>query len=136
MKDLTTTITFAVAAPIGQSEVQTSQLRALPALDGHRKKRNNAYGDEVVLPPTDLAISMRTPVEQPPARADQSYGGVVVPAIVETSGYRKKRNNAYGDEVVLPPTDLAISMRTPVEHPPARADQSYAAAATVVSSGY
>lgn len=125
-----------MAVPIVQYAVQTSQLHALPALDGYRKKRNNAYGDEVVLPPTSLAISMRTPVEQGPAQADQSY--VAVPAIVETSGYRRRRNNAYGDEVVLPATNLAISMRTPVEEAPAQADQTHGAAipAIVETSGY
>lgn len=128
---------LAMAVPTGHV-MRTSQQHALPIsvkTNGYRKKRNNAYGDEVLPPTAGFTISMPVAVEQPPARAEQSYGSVV-PALVEASGYRKKRNNAYGDEAIRPETNLPVSMATPVEQAPAQADQSYAAIAAVVSSGY
>ncbi|VDM99163.1 unnamed protein product, partial [Thelazia callipaeda] len=75
-------------------------------------KRNNGYGDEpavnvaVSAPPPPLSI----PLEQAPQQAAQSYAA---PAAVESSGYRKKRNNAYGDEAVPPSPAATLAMPAP-----------------------
>uniref|UniRef100_A0A0R3RUZ9 Preprotein translocase subunit SecG n=1 Tax=Elaeophora elaphi TaxID=1147741 RepID=A0A0R3RUZ9_9BILA len=55
----------------------------------YRKKRNNAYGDEVIPPATDLTVPIVVPVEQAPAQAEQSYGAAAAaaPPPVEASGY-------------------------------------------------
>ncbi|EJW88123.1 hypothetical protein WUBG_00963, partial [Wuchereria bancrofti] len=100
-KDIISALVMAVS--IEQSSVQAQQPHAVPALLkfwGHRKKRNNAYGDEAVPPTAGLTLSMPAPAEQAPAQASQPYAAIV-PAPVESSGYRKKRNNAYGDESFL-----------------------------------
>nr|CRZ24377.1 Bm4912 [Brugia malayi] len=137
-KDIISALVMAVSTE--QSSVQTQQPHAVPALLkfwGHRKKRNNAYGDEAVPPTAGLTLPMPAPAEQAPAQAGQPYAAIV-PAPVESSGYRKKRNNAYGDEAVPPTAGLTLPMPAPAEQAPAQAGQPYAAIvpAPVESSGY
>uniref|UniRef100_A0A915DC91 Uncharacterized protein n=1 Tax=Ditylenchus dipsaci TaxID=166011 RepID=A0A915DC91_9BILA len=76
-------------------------------------KRNNAYGDEPVKPegaaaaveagPSPSAPAADAPAASAPA-PEQSSAAVAQPAPESTaskaSGYRKKRNNQYGDEPV------------------------------------
>ncbi|VDK75900.1 unnamed protein product [Onchocerca ochengi] len=58
------------------------------------------------------ALAMAIPVKQHAAQASQFYP---ISTVVGSVGYRKKRNNIYGDEAIFPTEDLAISQPTPVE---------------------
>uniref|UniRef100_A0A1I7VRZ5 Uncharacterized protein n=1 Tax=Loa loa TaxID=7209 RepID=A0A1I7VRZ5_LOALO len=129
-----------MAVSVEKSPAQSFQLHAIPAVVrfiGYRKKRNNAYGDEAISPTTDLTLSKPAPAEQAPTQVGQSYAAVI-PDSVESSGYRKKRNNAYGDEAISPTTDLTLSKPAPAEQAPTQVGQSYAAVIpdSVESSGY
>ncbi|EFO23565.2 hypothetical protein LOAG_04915 [Loa loa] len=117
-KDAAPTLVMAVS--VEKSPAQSFQLHAIPAVVrfiGYRKKRNNAYGDEAISPTTDLTLSKPAPAEQAPTQVGQSYAAVI-PDSVESSGYRKKRNNAYGDEAISPTTDLTLSKPAPAEQAP------------------
>lgn len=84
----------------------------------------NGYGDTA--PPSATAA----PIQQ-----NAAFHNTLGP--VESAGYRKKRNNAYGDEAVPPTAIQNINVPTPSEHVPARSGQSYGAApAPIESSGY
>lgn len=69
---------------------------------------------------------MAIPVKQHAAQASQFYP---ISTVVGSVGYRKKRNNIYGDEAIFPTEDLAISQPTPVE----QATQSYADEASIIT---
>uniref|UniRef100_A0A0M3I7G8 Pollen-specific leucine-rich repeat extensin-like protein 1 n=1 Tax=Ascaris lumbricoides TaxID=6252 RepID=A0A0M3I7G8_ASCLU len=81
----------------GTSEVEAS---------GYRKKRNNEYGDEPLAPAADGYAEESVP--KAPEPEEQAPSAVQQPAPaeglaqVEASGYRKKRNNEYGDEPLAP----------------------------------
>uniref|UniRef100_A0A8R1TMD3 Uncharacterized protein n=1 Tax=Onchocerca volvulus TaxID=6282 RepID=A0A8R1TMD3_ONCVO len=49
-------------------------------------------------------------------------------------GYRKKRNNNYGDETIFSTEDLAISQPTPAEKAPEQATQSYFDKVSIIPS--
>ncbi|VDK54374.1 unnamed protein product [Anisakis simplex] len=104
-------------------------------------KRNNEYGDEPVAPAAGYAAAAPpapAPVEQAPAAVQQF---AEAPAAVESSGYRKKRNNEYGDEPVAPAGGYEVAAAVapapaPVEQAPAALQQVAEAPAEVESSGY
>ncbi|VDO38603.1 unnamed protein product [Onchocerca flexuosa] len=89
---------------------------------------HNIYDEAVA-----QALAMAIPVKQHPAQASQLHA---ISTVVKLIGYRKKRNNSYGDEAIFPTEDLAISQPTPVEHAPEHAAQSYADEASITPSGY
>nr|CAC38983.1 epicuticlin [Ascaris suum] len=127
-------------APVEQAPAPIEQAAEAPAAvesSGYRKKRNNAYGDEPVAPSGGYAAAQPAPapVEQAPAPIEQA---AEAPAAVESSGYRKKRNNAYGDEPVAPSGGYAAAQPAPapVEQAPAPIEQAAEAPAAVESSGY
>ncbi|VBB32276.1 unnamed protein product, partial [Acanthocheilonema viteae] len=55
---------------------------------------------------------MAVPIGQSAAQTSQLHA---FPALVKSNGYRKKRNNAYGDEAVPPVTNIAVPMEIPAE---------------------
>ncbi|VDM94566.1 unnamed protein product [Onchocerca ochengi] len=78
------------------------------------------------------ALAMVIPVKQHPAQASQLRA---ISTVVEI-GYRKKRNNNYGDETIFSTEDLAISQPTPAEKAPEQATQSYFDKVSIIPSGY
>ncbi|OZC06371.1 hypothetical protein X798_06638 [Onchocerca flexuosa] len=78
-------------------------------------------------------LAMAIPVQQRPAQASQLHA---ISTVVKSIGYRKKRNNSYGDEAISSTEDLAISQSTPVEQAPEQATQSYTDKASIIPSGY
>lgn len=80
------------APPSEQPSVESS---------GYRKKRDNSYGDEPITPPAQSQGSGYAFPEEAPVTAEQPPPPSSQPP-VESSGYRKKRSNEYGDEPVTP----------------------------------
>ncbi|VDM24068.1 unnamed protein product [Toxocara canis] len=123
---------------------------------GYRKKRNNEYGDEPV-PPAEAQASaggygeqsapeVPAPAEEAPSAVEQPVPAEA-PAEVESSGYRKKRNNEYGDEPVAPQQapaggygeQSAPEVPAPAEEAPSAVEQPVPAegpTAEVEASGY
>ncbi|KHN74525.1 hypothetical protein Tcan_16099 [Toxocara canis] len=115
---------------------------------GYRKKRNNEYGDEPVAPQEapaggygeQSAPEVPAPAEEAPSAVEQPVPAEA-PAEVESSGYRKKRNNEYGDEPVAPQEareQSAPEVPAPAEEAPSAVEQPVPAEAPaeVESSGY
>uniref|UniRef100_A0A914S541 Uncharacterized protein n=1 Tax=Parascaris equorum TaxID=6256 RepID=A0A914S541_PAREQ len=82
----------------GPAEVEVS---------GYRKKRNNEYGDEPVVQSAESEpaggyggepFRGAEAVEEEAPKAIEQPTLLEGPTEVEASGYRKKRNNEYGDE--------------------------------------
>uniref|UniRef100_A0AC34RRL7 Uncharacterized protein n=1 Tax=Panagrolaimus sp. JU765 TaxID=591449 RepID=A0AC34RRL7_9BILA len=115
-------------APVASRNVQSS---------GYRKKRDNKYGDEPVQPSSSNTQSLPSfaPVEQPSAAIEQAP---VAARSSQSSGYRKKRDNSYGDEPVKPANSPAVPEPAviPVEQPSAAIEQAPVAARNSQSSGY
>ncbi|VDM46467.1 unnamed protein product [Toxocara canis] len=124
----------AAAAPEAAPEVQAS---------GYRRKRNNQYGDEVAppAPAEGAAEPAPAPAEEAPAAVEQAAAAPEAAPEVQASGYRRKRNNEYGDEVAPPaPAEGGEEPApAPAEEAPAAVEQAAAApesAPEVQASGY
>ncbi|KAK6057945.1 hypothetical protein COOONC_04487 [Cooperia oncophora] len=89
-------------APIDQGYGASESPPVVPG--GYRKKRANEYGDENVTPPPYGGPPVPggdSYAEETPAPVDQGYASESPP--VAPGGYRKKRANQYGDELITPP---------------------------------
>ncbi|MFH4976016.1 hypothetical protein AB6A40_002725 [Gnathostoma spinigerum] len=103
-----------------------------------RLKRANIYGDELIIPQSSSVLILPILYERRSPRITQSplFPGVI---LTELSGYRIKRDNAYGDEPTLPlAANDEYEAAVPVEEAPVATGQSMPdlANASVASSGY
>lgn len=102
-------------------------------------KRNNQYGDEPIsiLTPSSKGYDAGALPEEAPAAIPTSR--IPAPSLppVESSGYRKKRNNQYGDEPA-PPTEVIKpgGYEEQAEEAPAPIEQPAYEPPAVESSGY
>lgn len=112
---------------------------------GYRKRRGNEYGDEPITPSVAPAAApgvseeygpTGTPPEEEPSIAKQPPPPQSHPS-VQSSGYRNRRNNEYGDEPVVPAAGPPVDAYAPPELAPEPAVQPLVPPPVPVeSSGY
>ncbi|VDK30335.1 unnamed protein product, partial [Gongylonema pulchrum] len=116
-------------APSEQPSIESS---------GYRKKRDNSYGDEPITPAAVSEATGYVLPEEAPVTAEQPLPPVSQPS-VESSGYRKKRSNEYGDEPITPqpaPASAPANAYEAPEQAPTPVEQPAPAPYPVESSGY
>uniref|UniRef100_A0A1I7XRV7 Secreted protein n=1 Tax=Heterorhabditis bacteriophora TaxID=37862 RepID=A0A1I7XRV7_HETBA len=99
------------------------------------KRSDNSYGDEMVTPGGGGAQNYGANVaaEQPAPSVAQAP---MDNAHVEPSGYRHKRDNSYGDELVTPMGGGAPTFNMAEEQAPEAVNQAPAGKTSVEDSGY